>query len=57
MYDVEFTVMYRNEPKIEMWARLVQLVEHQTYKQGVVGSIPALANDVSDLSTYVIFKL
>ena len=43
VYDVEFTVMYRNEPKTAMWAQVAQLVEHQTYKQRIVGSIPALA--------------
>jgi len=34
-----------------MRARVAQLVEHKTYKQGVMGSIPALLNDFSDLST------
>ena len=43
MYDVEFTVMYRNEPKSELSARVAQLVEYQPCKLGVVGSIPALA--------------
>ena len=38
----KFTVMYRNEPKSELYARVAQLVEHLTCKQGVMGSIPAL---------------
>ena len=36
----EFTVMYRNEPKAELYARVAQLVEHLICKQGVVGSNP-----------------
>ena len=42
VYDVEFTLMYRNELRPEMLARVAQLVEHQTCKQGYMGSIPAL---------------
>ena len=34
----EFTVMYRNEPKAVLSARVAQL----TFKQGVVGLIHAL---------------
>ena len=37
----EFTMMYKNEPKAELYARVAQLVEHLTFKQRVVGSIPA----------------
>ena len=43
VYDGEFNVMYRHEPKTQMWARVAQLVEDQTCKQGIVGSIQALA--------------
>jgi len=35
----DFTVMYRNEPKAELYARVTQLVEHHACKQGIVGSI------------------
>jgi len=42
VYDVEFTVVYRNEPKTEMWARIAQLVEYQTCMQGIVDSIHVL---------------
>ena len=42
-YHDEFTVIYsnyRNEPKVELSARVAQLVAHLTCKQGVMGSIP-----------------
>ena len=46
VYEVEFTVMYRNEPKSELWARVAQLVEYQPCKLG---------SWVRSLPTYVIF--
>jgi len=46
VYDVEFTVIYRNELKTEIWSRVAQLVEHQTCKQGVVSSITTLAKRI-----------
>ena len=43
----EFTVMYRNEPKAELFGWVAQLVEHLTCKHGVMGSIPPWVNDFS----------
>ena len=42
MQHGEFTMMYENEPKAELYALVAQLVEHLTWKQGVVGLIPTL---------------
>jgi len=38
----DFTVMYRNEPYTELYARVSQLVEQQTCKQEGLRSVPAL---------------